>query len=170
MISRYSVMLGAKLFIICITMTQNLIIILCSFQFFNFYLSYSIVSYMLLVLLLVTSSIGSFSLSLAFILPGHIEFLALILVINLPMLFASTALAPIYFMPYWLQIIAKLNPLTYAIEAVRLIVFNHGYYCRPYVTQVFNDTLNTFNIVKLLAVSTWISFVGASMIVSRKIE
>lgn len=170
MISRYSIMLGAKLFIICITMTQNLVIILCSFQFFKFYLSCRVVSCILLVLLLVTSSIASFSLSLAFILPGHIEFLALILVINLPILFSSTALAPIYFMPYWLQIIAKFNPLTYAIEAVRLIAFNCGYYCRPYVAQVFNDALNISDVIKLLTVSTWISFVGASIIVSRKIE
>lgn len=170
MISRYSIILGAILFIVCITMTQNLIIILCSFQFCGFYLSYHIISYMLLVLLLVTSSISSFSLSLAFILPGHIEFLALILVINLPILFASTALAPIYFMPYWLQIIAKFNPLTYAIEAVRLTVFNQGDYYRPYAVQVFNDTLNISNIIKLLTASTCISFVSTSMIVSHKIE
>lgn len=170
MISRYSIMIGATLFMICITMTQNLIIALCSFRFFNFYLHVSVISYMFAVLLMVTSSISSLSLSIAFILPGHIEFLALILIINLPMLFASTALAPIYFMPYWLQVIARFNPLTYAIEAIRLIVFNQGSYYGPYVAQVFSGTLGIADIVKLLSACTLLSFLGAGMIVSRKIE
>lgn len=170
MISKYSIMLGATIFMICITMAQNLIIALCSFRFFNLYISFKTISCILAVLLMVTSSISSLSLSTAFILPGHVEFLALILIINLPMLFASTALAPIYFMPYWLQIIARFNPLTYAIEAIRLIVFNQENYYKPYVAQVFSGTLSSSDIVKLLAVYTLISFFSASIIVSRKIE
>nr|QCI04010.1 hypothetical protein [Antithamnionella ternifolia] len=73
------------------------------------------------IILLITISIASLSICLAFILPGHIEFLALLLLINLPTLFSSTALAPLSFMPYWLQILACLNPLTYAIEILRYV-------------------------------------------------
>ena len=43
----------------------------------------------------------------------------MIFVANLPLLFASTALAPISFMPIWLAWIAALNPLTFAIEPIR---------------------------------------------------
>nr|YP_010171031.1 hypothetical protein K8K75_pgp035 [Chondria tumulosa]QSD57172.1 hypothetical protein [Chondria tumulosa] len=69
---------------------------------------------------LVIISISSLSICNAFILPGHIEFIALTtLFINLPTLFASTALAPLSFMPYWLQIIVCINPLTYAVEIIR---------------------------------------------------
>jgi ABC-2 type transport system permease protein len=46
-------------------------------------------------------------------------------VTNLPLLFASTALAPLSFMAGWLQVIASLNPLTYAIEPIRYI-YGHG--------------------------------------------
>ena len=53
--------------------------------------------------------------------PGHVEMLALIFVVNLPLLFASTALAPITFMPSWLQVVVSLNPLTHAIEPVRYL-------------------------------------------------
>ncbi len=49
------------------------------------------------------------------------ELIAVILVTNLPLLFASTALAPIDFMPHWLQWVALLNPLSYAIEPIRVI-------------------------------------------------
>jgi ABC-2 type transport system permease protein len=40
------------------------------------------------------------------------------------LLFASTALAPLNFMAGWLQIIACLNPLTYAIEPIRYLYQN----------------------------------------------
>ena len=67
----------------------------------------------------ISSFVTSISLCLAFVLPGHIELIALIFVINLPLLFASTALAPISFMPNWLGWLASLNPLTFAIEPIR---------------------------------------------------
>ncbi|WP_310413566.1 ABC transporter permease, partial [Chamaesiphon sp. OTE_8_metabat_110] len=57
--------------------------------------------------------------------PGHIELIAVIFVVNLPLLFASTALAPLSFMPQWLQWVAALNPLTYAIEPIRYL-YNHA--------------------------------------------
>ncbi len=73
-----------------------------------------------MTLLLLVFSITALSLGLAFILPGHIELIAIIFVANLPVLFASTALAPISFMPSWLGWMASVNPLTFAIEPIRL--------------------------------------------------
>ena len=70
-------------------------------------------------LLLLVFAVTGLSLGLAFALPGHIELLAVIFVANLPLLFASTALAPISYMPYWLGWLAAINPLTFAIEPIR---------------------------------------------------
>ena len=64
-------------------------------------------------------AVTALSLGLAFILPGHIELIAVIFVANLPLLFASTALVPISFMPVWLGWLAAINPLTFAIEPIR---------------------------------------------------
>ncbi len=51
--------------------------------------------------------------------------MAVMNLINLPMMFASNAFFPTKFMPEWLQTIAKYNPLTYTIDAVRqLLIFN----------------------------------------------
>jgi len=170
--SKYSIILGATIFIICITMIQNTIVIICSFQLFHFYLNYYACCLILSVLLLITCSISSFSLSLAFIIPGHIEFIALVLVVNLPMLFASTALAPIYFMPYWLQIIAKFNLLTYGIEAIRFIAFNCAENYEQYAIQLINNqlSLSLYDTIKLLVLTTCISFLTTEKIVSSKIE
>ena len=73
----------------------------------------------LVTLLLLVFAVTALSLGLAFTLPGHIELIAVIFVTNLPLLFASTALAPLSFMPTWLGWLAALNPLTFAIEPIR---------------------------------------------------
>jgi ABC-2 type transport system permease protein len=74
-----------------------------------------------LIIFLLTLGVTALSLGLAFSLPGHIELIAVIFVTNLPLLFASTALAPLSFMPDWLRVIATLNPLSYAIEPIRYL-------------------------------------------------
>nr|YP_009393993.1 hypothetical protein [Polysiphonia sertularioides]ARW62555.1 hypothetical protein [Polysiphonia sertularioides] len=74
----------------------------------------------LLVISTIIITIANISIYSAFILPGHIEFIGLTtLFSNLPTLFTSTALAPLSFMPNWLQFICCINPLTYAIEIIR---------------------------------------------------
>ncbi|MGQ9460487.1 MAG: ABC transporter permease [Candidatus Bathyarchaeaceae archaeon] len=51
--------------------------------------------------------------------------MAVVNLINLPMMFASNAFFPTKFMPNWLQTIAKFNPMTYTTDAVRqLLIFN----------------------------------------------
>ena len=77
-----------------------------------------------ITLLLLVFAITGLSLGLAFVLPGHIELIAIIFIANLPVLFASTALAPISFMPEWLGWIASINPLTFAIEPIRMAYHN----------------------------------------------
>ncbi len=54
--------------------------------------------------------------------------MAVMNLINLPLMFASNAFFPINFMPDWLQTIAKFNPLTYTTDAVRqLLIFRTDY-------------------------------------------
>jgi ABC-2 type transport system permease protein len=42
-----------------------------------------------------------------------------------PMMFLSGALYPIRGLPTWLGILTRINPLTYAVEAMRTLVFSH---------------------------------------------
>nr|WMP11907.1 putative transport permease Ycf38 [Laurencia australis]WMP12119.1 putative transport permease Ycf38 [Laurencia australis] len=103
-----------------ITNLQVIIIILFNtFQVSNLPTIYELTTILITSTLIITNTSG-ISICSAFILPGHIEFIALTtLFINLPTLFISTALAPLSFMPYWLQIIVCMNPLTYAVEIIR---------------------------------------------------
>nr|YP_010851091.1 hypothetical protein Ycf38 [Aphanocladia stichidiosa]WGH13938.1 hypothetical protein Ycf38 [Aphanocladia stichidiosa] len=93
---------------------------------------------------IIITNISTISICNALILPGHIEFIALTtLLINLPTLFASTALAPLSFMPTWLQIICCINPLTYAIEIIR----SHNLHASISVnTEIINANWLTINV------------------------
>jgi ABC-2 type transport system permease protein len=52
---------------------------------------------------------------------------AVIQLITLPLMFASSAYFPITQMPSWLQAVASVNPISYAIDAVRtLMIFSNG--------------------------------------------
>ena len=118
--SRLSIVLSSFFYITILSFIQSIAIMFISYLLgygFPEFLGLGIVFITLILLVLFVTSI---SLCLAFILPGHIELIALIFVVNLPLLFASTALAPISFMPKWLGWIASFNPLTLAIEPIRV--------------------------------------------------
>ena len=50
----------------------------------------------------------------------------LLFLLNLPLLFLSSALYPLDTMPVWMRVIAYLNPTTYAVEGLRAGLFNNG--------------------------------------------
>jgi ABC-2 type transport system permease protein len=47
-------------------------------------------------------------------------------VITFPLLFLSSALFPISFLPAWVQTVSKFNPVSYAVDACRVLMIN-GY-------------------------------------------
>ena len=123
--SRYSIVAASTIYIIALSFIQTAVIIVAS-AFLGAGLPGIIdLSAIALIVFLVVLGVTALSLGLAFALPGHIELIAVIFVTNLPLLFASTALAPLDFMANWLQVVASLNPLTYAIEPIRYL-YSHG--------------------------------------------
>ena len=68
--------------------------------------------------------ITALSMALVFKLQDHGQFFTLLEFISLPIIFASTALVPLSSMPGWLQVVARLNPMTYAIDNVRALVLS----------------------------------------------
>lgn len=119
--SRFSIVAANAIYIIALSLVQAVAIIIASaFLGAGFPSPVGLAVIALIVFLLVVG-VTALSLGLAFALPGHIELIAVIFVTNLPLLFASTALAPLSFMPGWLQVVASLNPLSYAIEPIRYL-------------------------------------------------
>ena len=115
--SRSSIVLASVLYITALSLVQSLAIMATAAALGYGWPGGS--GLVLVTLLLLVFAVTGLSLGLAFALPGHIELIAVIFVANLPLLFASTALAPLSFMPPWLGWLAAVNPLTFAIEPIR---------------------------------------------------
>lgn len=119
--SRFSIVLASAIFITTLSLIQTAAIVAVGALLgagLPGPLGLGVVATIVFLLVL---GVTALSLGLAFALPGHVELIAVIFVTNLPLLFASTALVPLAFMPTWLQTIASLNPLSYAIEPIRYI-------------------------------------------------
>jgi ABC-2 type transport system permease protein len=125
--TRYSIVAASTLYIVTLSMIQTAVIVFASAVLGAGLPSLSGLILITGIVLLIVLGVTALSLGLAFALPGHIELIAVIFVTNLPLLFASTALAPLTFMAQWLQIVASLNPLTYAINPIRYLYFNEAW-------------------------------------------
>nr|YP_009541695.1 ABC-2 type transporter [Synarthrophyton chejuense]AYR05704.1 ABC-2 type transporter [Synarthrophyton chejuense] len=169
-ISKNTLLWSSSIFITIITMIQTYTITICSLYLFSYKLNSHKIAVLTLITFLITISISSISIGLAFILPGHIEFLACTLLVNLPILFSSTALAPLYFMPHWLQIIANLNPLTYAIESMRFVSINNNWNYNSTIMEISWISISLKQIIYLLIGLTLTSFKTVKKILSDKFE
>jgi ABC-2 type transport system permease protein len=119
LVSRFSIVMASAIFIAAMSLVQTAAIVGMSAVLgagLPDPLGLVILTAIVLALVL---GVTALSLGLAFALPGHIELIAVIFVTNLPLLFASIALAPLEFMPPWLRFVASLNPLSYAIAPIR---------------------------------------------------
>lgn len=119
--SRYSIVLASAIFIAAMSLVQTAAIIALAGVLGAGFPGLAGLALVLFVVMTLVLGVTALSLGLSFALPGHIELIAVIFVTNLPLLFSSTALVPLDFMPQWLQVVASINPLTYAIEPIRYI-------------------------------------------------
>jgi len=147
--SRYSIVASSTLYIVALTFIQTAVIVLAS-SLFGAGLPKLVGLLMIAtIVLLIVLGVTALSLGLAFALPGHIELIAVIFVANLPLLFASTALAPMSFMADWLKVVVLFNPLTYAIEPIRHIYSHQNWNLTDIVLQT---PWLSFNFITVMAI------------------
>lgn len=125
--SRFSIVLASAIYIVALSLIQTAVIMVAGTFMGAGLPGIAGLGAIALILLLLILGVTGLSLGLAFALPGHVELIAAIFVTNLPLLFASTALAPLSFMPGWLQVVASLNPLSYAIEPIRYLYLHDSW-------------------------------------------
>jgi ABC-2 type transport system permease protein len=123
--SRFSIVLASAVFIIATSAVQTIAIIAVSALMGAGLPNLAGLGVATLAIALLVLGFTMLSLGLAFAMPGHQELLAFIFLVNLPLIFSSIALAPLSFMPTWLQWIASLNPLSFAIAPIRY-VYGHS--------------------------------------------
>ncbi len=133
--SRFSIVLASAIFIVSQSLLQAAVIVTAAAFLGAGLPDAAGLGAISLIVLLLALGVTALSLGLAFALPGHIELIAVIFVTNLPVMFASTALAPVSFMPKWLQVVATLNPLSYAIEPIRYLYLHSDWTLSSVVMQ-----------------------------------
>lgn len=122
--SRNSLIYSRFIFVMGITSVQILIILFVAFILFGVYPHSGLGGMALIMLVGLLFGLGliAISLTLAFAIKGHGNFFALMGFITLPLIFLSSALVPLQAMPGWMAFLARFNPMTYAIEAVRGLI------------------------------------------------
>lgn len=74
------------------------------------------------LLVLGSACFSTFSLIIACLLKTRDRVMGIGQVLTMPLFFASNAIYPIDVMPTWLQAIARVNPLTYVVDALRTLM------------------------------------------------
>lgn len=80
----------------------------------------------LLMIILGAALFSTFSLIIACLVKTRERFMGIGQVMTMPLFFASNAIYPISIMPTWLQIVSKINPLTYEVDALRAMMLHNG--------------------------------------------
>ena len=80
-----------------------------------------------LVVVLFAMCFACLSMTLASFLKTRDRMMGIGQVITMPLFFASSAIYPISIMPTWLQVIAKYNPLSYVVDAMRSMLLTGDY-------------------------------------------
>jgi ABC-2 type transport system permease protein len=167
--SRYSIVAASAIYIVALTFIQTFAIIALSVGLGSGFPGMTGLGIIVLVVLMLVVGVTALSLGLTFALPGHIELIAVIFVTSLPLLFASTALAPLSFMPPWLQIIACLNPLSYAIEPIRYLYVNDHWQWSSVVLQAPWGAVTFGNSLLILLVFAVVALLSIQPLLRRRL-
>jgi ABC-2 type transport system permease protein len=127
-ISRTSILTGNAMSIVTKGMIQAILIFIVSL-FMGAQITTNLFNIFLALVLVFGFTMGFAGIALAFasVADNPAGYHMMIMILNLPLLFASNALYPIEVLPDWMKIIAYLNPVTYLNSGLReLLYINDG--------------------------------------------
>jgi len=142
-IHRTSVILSRFLFVTTITSLQVLVILGVA-ALFGVRPATGLlgVAVILVIGMLFCIGLTAISMAMAFSVKSHGDFFSVLGFLSLPMIFLSSALVPLAAMPAWMGMLARLNPMTWAIDAVR-----------PLILSGWTEALPKVGVVVLIMVS-----------------
>ena len=118
---RESILFGKIIFITSRGLIQTTIILLIAILIGATILPIYVYPIIYLILFLFGILISSFGTTIALYIGEHDTYAAVSTFISMPLFFTSSALMPYSEMPDWLNVCAHLNPISYAIDAVRSV-------------------------------------------------
>lgn len=123
------ILLGKSLAGVCIGVVQALVVLLVAAPFVQFKWQYGTVQGVLVAIVVIVL-LNVMLTGLAQVLASRIKTMqGFHLIMNLalfPLLFFSGAFFPVANLPMWLEVLARINPLSYAVDALELAVYAHS--------------------------------------------
>jgi ABC-2 type transport system permease protein len=136
-IHRSSVILSRFLFVMTITSLQVLVILAVAFLF-GVQPATGLLGIAAILIIGMMFGVGltAISMAMAFSVKSHGDFFSVLGFLSLPMIFLSSALVPLTAMPGWMSLLAKFNPMTWVIDAVRPLILSSWSEALPHVAMV----------------------------------
>jgi ABC-2 type transport system permease protein len=124
-VHRTSVIVSRFLFVMTITCVQVLVILGVA-ALFGVRPATGLpgVAVILVVGMLFGIGLIAISMAIAFSVRSHGDFFSVLGFLSLPMIFLSSALVPLAAMPAWMGWLARFNPMTWAIDAIRPLILS----------------------------------------------
>lgn len=122
-IGRVSIFAGKMFGVGTAAIIQGLIVIILGFLIGVPLTLYSI-SLVIPLMIIITIGLTCIGLIIASIMTSLESFGTIVTFVNLPMFFLSGALFPVTNLPPWIQLIFYLNPLTYGVDALRMVMIS----------------------------------------------
>ncbi|MBR1368754.1 multidrug ABC transporter permease [Methanocalculus chunghsingensis] len=116
---RESILYGKILFITLRGMIQTTVILVFAIILGAQFLDPVLLAQIYLILFIFGILLSSITTTVALTLEDHDTYAAFNAMIAMPLFFTSSALMPYDQMPSWLAVLARLNPVSYAIDAIR---------------------------------------------------
>jgi ABC-2 type transport system permease protein len=146
--SRLSMVSSRFIYLAVLTAAQGLIILVAGYAMgVRYAAGLTGIAACLVIGALFGAGITALSVALAFGLKSHSQFFPITGFVSLPLTFASSALVPLALMPGWMAALARLNPMTYAINGVRTIVLS-GWQAGPLLR--ITVILTSFDLICLM--------------------
>ncbi|MBM4135449.1 MAG: hypothetical protein FJ241_01295 [Nitrospira sp.] len=121
-VSRFSIVIGKALSGTVVSTIQA-VIILALFPFIGFKLGILQIIWVILISAALSFCLSAFGIVLATFYESYESFSVIMNFIIMPMFFLSGAMYPIKLLPDILNLISKINPLTYGIDAMKHVLF-----------------------------------------------
>lgn len=116
---RESILFGKILFITLRGLIQTTVILAIAILLGANFLNPVLIASIYVVLLIFGILLSSVMATIALKIEDHDSYAAINAMISMPLFFTSSALMPYDQMPGWLAMLARLNPVSYAIDAIR---------------------------------------------------
>jgi ABC-2 type transport system permease protein len=147
-ISRISIFTGKMLGVSTDSMIQGLIVLMLG-PLIGVKITLAMVIAVIPLMLLITLGVVCIGLTIASFMSSLESYGTIVTFVNLPMFLLSGALFPVFDLPSWLQWAVYINPLTYGVDALRIVILGSAYISPIplYVDVIF---LAVFDVVMMI--------------------